>query len=150
MTLKEQITNDMKTFMKDKNQLALDTVRMLRSDIKYAEIESKSEMDDAGVQKVIASSIKKRKDSAQQYTDAGRPELAEKEMAEVEILMNYMPKQISEEEVRAIVKEASVGVDISDKRNFGKVMQVVMAKVAGRAEGKIINQLVKEVFDGNN
>lgn len=150
MSIKEQITSDMKTFMKEKNHIALDTVRMLRSDIKYAEIEGKEELDDAGVQKVIASSIKKRKDAAQQYTDANRPELAEKEMAEVAVLMNYMPKQLSEEEVRSIVKEASEGVDKSDKRNFGKVMQAVMAKVGGQAEGKIINQLVKEVFDGNN
>lgn len=150
MSLKEQITNDMKTFMKEKNQLALETVRMLRSEIKYHEIEQKVELDDEGVQKVIASAIKKRKDSVQQYTDAGRKDLADKELAEVEVLMNYMPKQLSEDEVRAIVKEACEGVDKSDKRNFGKVMQVVMTKVAGKAEGKIINQLVKEVFDGNN
>lgn len=150
MSLKEQITNDMKTFMKEKNQLALETVRMLRSEIKYHEIEQKVELDDEGVQKVIASAIKKRKDSVQQYTDAGRKDLADKELAEVEVLMNYMPQQLSEDEVRAIVKEACEGVDKSDKRNFGKVMQVVMTKVAGKAEGKIINQLVKEVFDGNN
>lgn len=150
MSLKDQITADMKTYMKEKNTIALSTIRMLRAEIKNAEIDSKLELDDAGVQKVIASAVKKRKDAADQYKDADRPELAEKELAEAEILMNYMPQQLSEDEVKAIVTEACEGVDTSDKKNFGKVMQAVMAKSQGRADGKIVNQLVKEAFDGNN
>jgi len=150
MSLKDQITADMKTYMKEKNILALGAVRMLRSEIKNVEIDTKSELDDAGVQKVIASAVKKRKDAADQYNDANRPELAEKEMAEADILMKYMPQQLSEDEVKAIVTAACEGVDTSDKKNFGKVMQAVMAKAQGRADGKIVNQLVKEAFDGNN
>jgi len=150
MSLKDQITADMKTYMKEKNTLALGAVRMLRSEIKNVEIDTKSELDDAGVQKVIASAVKKRKDAADQYNDANRPELAEKEMAEADILMKYMPQQLSEDEVKAIVTAACEGVDTSDKKNFGKVMQAVMAKAQGRADGKIVNQLVKEAFDGNN
>ncbi|MGD9808565.1 MAG: GatB/YqeY domain-containing protein [Deferribacterales bacterium] len=150
MSLKDQITEDMKTYMKEKNTVALGAVRMLRAEIKNAEIDSRSELDDEGVQKVIATAIKKRKDAADQYNGANRPELAEKEMAEADILMKYMPQQLSEDEVKAIVTEACEGVDTSDKKNFGKVMQAVMAKAQGRADGKIVNQLVKEAFDGNN
>jgi len=150
MSLKDQITADMKTYMKEKNSVALDAVRMLRAEIKNTEIDSKTELDDAGVQKVIASAIKKRRDAADQYKDAGRPELADKELKEVEFLSIYMPKQLSEEEVKAIVSEACEGVDTSDRKNFGKVMQTVMAKAQGRADGKIVNQLVKGAFDGNN
>lgn len=149
MSLKDQITEDMKTYMRSKNTVALGAVRMLKSEIKNVEIDS-GELDDAGVQKVIATAIKKRKDAAEQYTNAGRPELAEKEMAEAEFLSKYMPQQLSEDEVKAIVAEACEGVDTSDKKNFGKVMQAVMAKAGGRADGKLVNQLVKEAFDGNN
>lgn len=149
MSLKDQITDDMKTYMKEKNKIALDAVRMLRSEIKNVEIDG-GELDDAGVQKVIASAIKRRKDAADQYNDAGRPELAEKEMQEAEILGKYMPEQLSEDEVKAIVAEACEGVDTSDKKMFGKVMQAVMAKAGGRADGKIVNQLVREAFDGNS
>lgn len=150
MSLKQRITDDMKQFMKDKNQLALDTVRMLRAEIKNVEIEVRSELDDAGVQKVITTAVKKRRDAAQQYKDAGREELAEKELKEADILMSYMPEQMPEAEVKAIVTAACEGVDTSDKKNFGKVMQVVMQKTAGKADGKIVNQLVKDAFDGNN
>lgn len=149
MSLKDQITDDMKTYMKEKNKIALDAVRMLRSEIKNVEIDG-GELDDAGVQKVIASAIKRRKDAADQYNDAGRPELAEKEMQEADILEKYMPEQLSEDEVKAIVAEACEGVDTSDKKMFGKVMQAVMAKAGGRADGKIVNQLVREAFDGNS
>jgi uncharacterized protein YqeY len=150
MSLKDQITQDMKTYMKEKNQIGLNTVRMLRSEIKNAEIDSKSELDDEGVQKVIASAIKKRKDAAEQYKNAGREDLCETELAEAEILLGYMPEQMGDDEVKAIVVAACEGVDTSDKKNFGKVMQAVMAKVQGRADGKIINKLVREAFDGNN
>ncbi|PLX66479.1 MAG: glutamyl-tRNA amidotransferase [Denitrovibrio sp.] len=149
MSLKDQITEDMKTYMRAKNTVALSTVRMLKSEIKNVEIDS-GELDDAAVQKVIATAIKKRKDAADQYSNANRPELAAKELEEADYLMKYMPQQLSEEEVKAIVDEACVGVDTSDKKMFGKVMQTVMAKAQGRADGKIVNKLVKDAFDGNN
>jgi hypothetical protein len=150
MSLKDQITADMKTYMKEKNTVALGAVRMLRSEIKNVEIDTRTELDDAAVQKVIATAIKRRKDAAEQYTNAGRPELAAKEMEEAGILGGYMPQQMSEDEVKAIVVQACEGVDTSDKKMFGKVMQDVMAKSQGRADGKIVNQLVREAFDGNN
>lgn len=146
MALKDQITEDMKTYMREKNQMALDTVRMLRAEIKNAEIDARAELDDDGVQKVINSGIKKRRDAAEQYTNAGRPELAEKELAEVVILQKYLPAQLTEEEIRAIVAAEVEGVDRSDKQAFGKVMKAVSAKTSGRADGKFVSTLVKEIF----
>jgi uncharacterized protein YqeY len=150
MSLKDKITDDMKTYMREKNKIALEAVRMLKSEIKYVEIEKGAELNDDDVIKVVASAIKKRKDAAQQYRDAARPELAEKEESEIEFLSVYMPEQLSEDVVRKIVTEAVKGVDVSDKRQFGLVMKKVMEKTKGQADGKLINQLVKDVFDGNN
>jgi len=150
MSLKDQITADMKTYMKEKNTVALGAVRMLRSEIKNVEIDTKVELDDDAVQKVIATAIKKRKDAAEQFTNANRPELAAKELEEAKFLSQYMPEQMGEDELKAIVAEACAGVDTSDKKLFGKVMQAVMAKSQGRADGKLVNKLVKDAFDGNN
>ncbi len=82
--------------------------------------------------------------------NADRPELAEKELKEAEILSKYMPEQMSDDEVKAIVTAACAGVDTSDKKMFGKVMQTVMANTKGQADGKLINQLVRAAFDGNS
>lgn len=152
MSLKERISEDMKKYMKEKNQIALDTVRMLRSDIKNVEINDRAagEITDEGVLKVVASSIKKRKDAAQQYRDANRPELADKEEAEIKFLEIYMPAQMGVDEIKAIVAELAGEVDLSDKRNFGVLMKKVMEKTKNQADGKLINEIVKAAFDGNN
>jgi len=149
MSLKDQITEDMKTYMRAKETVGLSTVRMLKSEIKNVEIDA-GELDDAGVQKVIATALKKRKDAAEQFANADRPELAEKELQEAEFLMKYMPEQMSDDEVKAIVTAACEGVDTSDKKLFGKVMQTVMANTKGQADGKLVNQLVRAAFDGNS
>jgi uncharacterized protein YqeY len=152
MSLKERITDDMKKYMREKNQLALDTVRMLRSDIKNAEINDRAagELTDEGVLKVIASSVKKRKDAAEQYRAANRPELAEKEEAEIKFLEVYMPQQLSAEEIQNIVNSLIGEVDVTDKKNFGILMRKVMDKTKNQADGKLVNEIVKAAFDGNN
>ena len=152
MDLKDLITQDMKLYMREKNQVALDTIRMLRSDIKNLEINNRSlgELSNEDILKIVVSSIKKRKDAAQQYKDAGRSELAEKEEAEITFLEKYLPKQMSEDEIKEIVQDACSGVDISDKKNFGAVIKKVMEKTKNKADGKLVNDIVKAVFDGNN
>lgn len=152
MSLKERINEDMKKYMKEKNQIALDTVRMLRSDIKNVEINDRAagEITDEGVLKVIASSVKKRRDAAEQYRAANRPELAEKEEAEIKFLEIYMPAQLGADEIKAIVAELAGEVDVTDKRNFGVLMKKVMEKTKNQADGKLVNEIVKAAFDGNN
>lgn len=144
MTLKEKISEDMKRYMKEKNQICLDTVRMLKSDIKNAEIEAMKELDNDGIIKVVQTGIKKRKDSADIYIKAGRKELADKELAEVKALEAYLPEQLSAEELEKIIKDTIDSMEEKAKSNFGIVMKSVMAKVSGKAEGKKVSEAIKE------
>jgi uncharacterized protein YqeY len=140
----------MKKYMKEKNQAALSTIRMLRSEIKYAEIEKNNKLSDEDIIKVVQSAIKKRKDAAEQYENAGRKELAEKELAECKILEKYLPEQLDTESLIMIIKETIEEVNAKDAKSFGIVMKTVMAKVQGKADGKTVSALVKEVLNGNN
>lgn len=148
MGLKEMINEDMKQYMKEKNQLALNAVRMIKSEIKNAEIAKIGELSDEEIIKVIQSSIKKRKDSIEQFRNAGRTDLVEKEEEELKYLEKYLPKGLSKDEVIAIVKEEVAKVDISDKKNFGVVMRAVMSRIQGRYDGKEVNTIVNDVIAG--
>jgi len=150
MALKEQILEDMKQFMRDKNQVALGAVRMLRSEIRNTEIEKSGDLDDDEIVKLVSTAIKKRKDSARQYKEAGREDLASKELDEIKVLEKYMPEQLSEDEIRKIVDNEISKLDSPDKKYFGQVMKAVMAEVGNRADGKLVNRIVKEAFDANN
>ena len=143
MTLKEQLVQDMKTAMKAKEQIKLATIRFTRSAIKNREIELGEELDDDDVLKVITTLVKQHKDSIEQYQQGGRGDLVAKEQAELEILQAYLPQQFSEEEVQALVDEAIEAVGASSMKEMGKVMKYIMPKTQGRADGKMINQLVK-------
>ena len=143
MTLKEQILEDIKHYMKDNAAVALNAVRMLKSDVKNAEIAAIKELDDEGVIKVVASSIKKRKDSAEIYIKNGRQDLADKELAEIKVLEKYLPAQLSDEEIKAVIKDVIASLDDNMKKNFGAVMKNVMAKVGSSAEGKKVSELIK-------
>ena len=145
MDLKSRINEDMKNHMKSKDSLALNTVRMLKAEIKNAEIAKIGELSDDEIVKVIQSSIKKRRESAEMYSNAGRSELADKELREIDILQKYLPEQLSENEIIEIIKGV---ISESKEKNFGAIMKTVMAKVQGRAEGKVVSSLVKEVVDG--
>ncbi len=144
MTLKEQLTQDMKTAMKAKEQVRLGTIRLLRAAVKNREIELGQELDDDEVLKVILTAVKQRKDSIEQFQKGGRDDLAQKEQAELEILKFYLPQQLSEEEIRALVKEAIEEVGATSMKDMGKVMKYVMPKAQGRADGKVVNRIVKE------
>lgn len=144
MTLKEQLNQDMKTAMKQKESMRLSTIRLIRAGIKNREIELGKELEDEDVLKVIVSLVKQHKDSIEQFRQGGRQDLVEKEQAELTILEAYLPQQLSEEEIRALVREAIEAVQATSLKDMGKVMKYVMPKTQGRADGKIINQLVKE------
>ena len=143
MTLKEQILEDIKHYMKEKDNIALNAVRMLKSDVKNAEIAAIKELDDEGVIKVVASSIKKRKDSAEIYIKNGRQDLADKELAEIQVLEKYLPAQLDDETIKAVINEVISCLDDNMKKNFGAVMKNVMAKVGSSAEGKRVSELIK-------
>lgn len=146
MTLKEQILEDIKHYMKEKDNIALNAVRMLKSDIKNSEIAAIKELDDEGIIKVVASSIKKRKDSAEIYIKNSRQDLADKELAEIKVLEKYLPAQLDDEAIKAVINEVIASLDDNMKKNFGAVMKNVMAKVGSSAEGKRVSELIKGIL----
>jgi uncharacterized protein len=147
MNLKEKIISEIKDAMRSGDIVRRDTLRFLDSAIKNTEIEKKKRetgLSDEEVLEVIARSVKQRNDSIKQYIDGGRPELAEKEKMELEILMTYMPQQMSKDEIRKVVKEiisASGEVKASD---MGKIMGQAMGKLKGKADGNIVKKIVGE------
>ncbi|WP_303721910.1 GatB/YqeY domain-containing protein [Malonomonas rubra] len=148
MNLKDQLTNDMKEAMKAKQTERLGTIRQLRSAIKNKEIEIGKELDDEEVIGVIGTQVKQRREAAQMYRDNDRLELAAKEEAELEVLQGYLPTQLSEAELREIVSAIIAETGAASIKDLGKVMPQVMARTKGVADGKLVNQLVREQLSG--
>ncbi len=146
MSLSERLNEDMKQAMKSQDKFKLSVIRMVRSTIKNAEIDLKRTLDDNEVLDVLNREIKQRKDSLQEFEKAGRNDLAESLKAELVILAEYMPQQLSEEEVKAIVQQTIQEVGASSKADMGKVMGALMPKVKGRADGKLVNQFVQQLL----
>lgn len=147
MSLKEELLQDMKTAMKAKEagKTALSVIRMVRNSIRNTEINGKCELDDAGVAAVIAKEMKQRKESLAEFEKAGRSDLADQIKAEMAVLEKYMPKQLTEDEVAQIVRDAIAGQDVSSLK-MGDVMKLVMPKVKGRADGKLVSQTVRKIL----
>jgi uncharacterized protein YqeY len=148
MGLKDRLDQDLKTAMREKAQLRLSTIRMLKSAIKYREIELMKPLDDAGIQGVIASEVKRRRDAAEQYKAGNRQELADKEDAEIVILQGYLPQQLTADELRAKVEAAVQAVGAQGPKDMGKVMKALLPEVQGRAEGSAVSELVKARLSG--
>ena len=144
MALKDRIDADLKAAMKDKDAPRLSVVRMLKSAIKYREIEVMKPLDDAGVEAVVASEIKRRRDSVEQYRAGNREDLASKEEAEIGVLQGYLPQQLSAEEVAAKVDAAIEKSGAKGPKDMGAVMKLLMPEVQGRADGKVVSELVKQ------
>ena len=148
MALKDQLDADLKAAMKDKDQLKLSTVRMLKSAIKYREIELMKPLEDAGIHAVITSEVKRRRDAVEQYKAGNRPELAAKEDAEIAILQGYLPQQLTREELEAKVAAAVAATGAQGMKDMGKVMKALLPEVQGRAEGSAVSELVKARLSG--
>lgn len=148
MSLKEQLTEDMKAAMKAKEagKQELSVIRMVRSAIRQIEIDGKKELDDNGVIDIISKEVKMRKDSIDEFRKGDREDLVAQNEAEIAVLMKYLPQQLTEEEVRSLVKEAVAASGASSAKEMGKVMAVLMPKVKGRADGKLVNTVVREAL----
>ncbi|AUS09466.1 GatB/YqeY domain-containing protein [Laceyella sacchari] len=146
MSLSTQLDQDMKLALKNKDKGKLSTIRMLKAALKKVEIDKRRPLTDDEILDVITKQVKQRRDSIAEYEKAGRDELAAKEKEEMVILESYLPEQLSEEEVRAIVAEAVKQVGASSKADMGKVMGAIMPKVKGRADGRLVNRLVSEAL----
>ncbi len=144
MSLMEKIRNNMKEAMKSGNKEVLGTIRMLISEIKKRQIDSGREFDDNDIIGVIKSMVKSREDSVKAYRDGGREDLAQKEEREIEVLKNYLPKQLSEKETEEIVEKAIKETEATSMRDMGKVMKWIMSQYGSQVDGKIVNKIVKE------
>jgi uncharacterized protein YqeY len=143
-TIKGRLSEQMKSAMKSGDKDTVAFARNLHAAIRKKEIDDKVDLDDAGVQKIISSLIKQRQDSIEQFKQGGREDLVAKEEAEFKFLQAFMPAQMDEAEVRKIVDWAVTEARASGPKDMGNVMKLLMPKVQGRADGKLVSQLVKE------
>jgi len=148
MSLKQRLTDGMKEAMKAKASERLSTIRLIRSAIKNREIEIREELDDQGIIAILGTLVKQRKESAQIYRDNQRLDLAEKEEAELIILQEFLPEPLSEGELVALVDEIIGELGATSMRDMGPVMKLVGARAQGRADGKLVSQLVKARLAG--
>lgn len=148
MSIKDLLTEDMKQAMRDKEsgKLRLSVIRMARANIKNIEIDEKRELNDDEVLAVLVKEVKMRQDSLEEFAKAGREELVEQAKQEIAILRKYLPEQLSDEELRALVEEAVAETGAAGPKDMGKVMAALMPKTRGRADGKRINTMVRELL----
>ena len=149
-TLKAQLEADMTAALKGRDELVLNTLRMVLTAVKTAEVSGKQarELSDDEVLKVIAKQAKQRKEAAEAFAAGGRPDQAERELAEEKVLAGYLPQQLSEAEVAAIIDEVFAEGGFTEARQMGQAMKAVQGKVAGRADGKAVAAAVKARLTG--
>ncbi len=145
MNLVELLNNDLNTALKNKDELTLSTLRLLMSAIKNKQIELKRKLSDEETLKIIANQAKQRRDSIEAYSKANRPDLKNREQAELDILNKYLPKQLSEQEIEIVVKEVIKELNAT-KADFGKVMGLAVKKLGGGASGQAISETVKKLL----
>jgi uncharacterized protein YqeY len=148
MGLKERIQGDMKKAAKERNSLALSALRMTLAAIKNKEIEARGEIGEDVVLKVLATMVKQRKESIDFYDKGGRSDLAGKEAAEIVVLEQYLPKALSDAEVETLARETILSVGGKTSADMGRVMKELMPKVAGRVDGKAVNEIVRRLLAG--
>jgi len=147
MGLKEQINNDLKEGIKRKDKVRTDTLRGLKSAIRYAEIEEGSDLEETGILAVVAKQAKQRRDSIAEFEKANRTDLVEQESAELVILEQYLPAQLSEEEIKEKAKVVIAELGVTDIKGMGQVMKQLMADLKGQADGKVVNQIVRQLLN---
>lgn len=144
MTLKERLAEDLKLSMKEKDSVRKNTVQSIRTAVLQIEKDKKVTLDDEGVIEVMAKELKKRKDVLPEYEKSGREDLIAGLKREIEIVTAYLPSQLSRDELDEIVKDAVQSTGASSMKDMGKIMQAVMPKVKGRADGKAVNEIAKK------
>ena len=146
MALKEQLAQDLKSSMKNKETIRKNTVQMIRTAILQIEKDKKVTLEDEDILDVIAKQLKQRKDVLPEYEKSGREDLISQLKEEMDVLMGYLPKQLTDEELRPIVEAAVKETGASSMRDMGKVMAAVMPQIKGRADGKAVNAIVRDLI----
>ena len=144
MTLKQKLQEDLKSSMKNKDTNKKSVITLIRASIKQYEVDNRVELGDEEITDLIAKQLKQTRDSRDEFAKAGREDLVEKADAEIEILKEYLPQQLSEEELNEIVISTISEVGATSMKDMKNIMSSIMPKVKGRADGKLINELVKK------
>jgi uncharacterized protein YqeY len=142
--LKQQLTDAMKAAMKSGEKARLGTIRLILAAVKQREVDERIELDDSQVLAVLDKMVKQRRDSIQQYSDAGRDDLAAQESAEIAVIQEFLPESLSEDEILAIITAAIAESGAESMRDMGKVMAIVKPQVQGRADVGLVSSLVKQ------
>jgi len=143
----ETISDDLNVALKAGDKIRVSILRMIKSAVKNREIEKKAPLDDDEVKAILKTFVKRGKESIDQFTKAGRTELAEKETQELAVVQNYLPKQLSEEETKSIIADTLKEMEAAGPKDMGKVMKAVMGKAKGLVDGKLANKLLKEILE---
>ncbi len=146
MSIKERLQQDLKESLKKKDTIRLNTVRSIINAIKNKEIDLRKEVSEEEIYAILNTLAKQRRESIEQYEKGGRQDLVDQEKRELEIILEYLPEQLSNEEIGKIVKETIEEVGASTMKDLGKVMKAVMPKVKGRADGKKVNEIVRSLL----
>ena len=146
MSLKETLLQDLKAAMKDKDIIRKNTIQLVRSGVLQIEKDNQVELDDDGVLDVVAKELKKRRDSLPEYEKSGRTDLIENLNREIEVLLGYLPKQLTEDEIHKIVEETIAETGATAMKDMGKVMGAVSPKVKGRADNRVVSGYVKKLL----
>ncbi|MEY4479610.1 MAG: hypothetical protein RLZZ267_288 [Bacillota bacterium] len=144
MSLAERLNEDMKAAMKSGEKFKLSVIRMIRASLKNIEIDQRRELTEQDVLDVLNREVKQRKDAAIDFEKAGRDDLVEQLNKELEVILDYLPQQLTEEEIKAIVEQTIAEVGVSSKAEMGKLMGALMPKVKGLADGKLVNTIVQQ------
>ena len=147
MQLSEKLSNDYKDALRSGDKSKVSILRMIKAAAKNKEIEKGASLTDDEIYTIFRSFVKRANESIEQFSKAGRTDLAEKEKEELSIIQNYLPKQLGEDEVKGLIKEAISEVGAAGPKDMGKVMKLVMSKTKGQADGKLVNNLVKEMLE---
>ncbi len=147
MSLLEKIEEDFRSSLKTGDKMKISVLRLLKSALKNKEIELRRALSEDDCLSVISAQIKQRRDSIQEYEKAGRSDLAEAERKEMEILLSYMPRQLSEEEIEGLIRETIKETGAKGLQDVGRVMKALMPKIKGMADGRIVNQKVREILE---
>ncbi|QCX32409.1 GatB/YqeY domain-containing protein [Caloramator sp. E03] len=146
MSLKDKLQEDWKAALKNKDSFRANVISMARAAVLQAEKVDGSKLDDEGVIAVLSKEVKQRRDSILEFEKGNRQDLVEQAKKEIEILLEYLPQQLSKEELTEIVKSAVNEVNATSIKEMGKVMAAIMPKVKGRADGKLVNEIVKQIL----
>ena len=146
MTIEERLLEDMKTALKAKNKIQLETIRLLRAKLTDARIKKKGELSEGEMEQTLLTAAKQRKESIELYKQGMRDDLVKKEQAELEIIYRYLPEQLSEKQIETIIYEAINSLKATGENDLGKIMSSVFPKIKGKADGKLVQQKVRELL----